>query len=147
MKQTISLTTDAVIFAYEKERMYLLLIKRKNEPFKNQWALPGGFLEKEELLEEGCQRELKEETGLEIEKLHPVGIYDAIDRDPRGRTISVAFWAVLKKREALKAADDALEADWIALEKVENPAFDHEKIIADALKKQGFFPTGNPRMK
>lgn len=135
MKQEIAITTDAVIFAEEKGALYLLLIKRKNEPYQGQWALPGGFLEEDELLKTGCLRELKEETGLKLDDLKRVGIYDAIQRDPRGRTLSVAFTAKLPQREPIKGSDDAVEAKWVLLKDLEKIAFDHEKIIEEALEK------------
>ncbi|MAN27185.1 MULTISPECIES: NUDIX domain-containing protein [Mesonia] len=135
MKQDISITTDAVIFAEEKEGLYVLLIKRKNEPYQGQWALPGGFLEEDELLETGCLRELQEETGLKLDKVERVGVYDAIQRDPRGRTISVAFTTKLSKRKTIKGSDDAAEAKWMLLKEVEEIAFDHGQIIEESLEK------------
>ncbi len=135
MKQDIAITTDAVIFAEEKGALYLLLIKRKNEPYQGQWALPGGFLEEDELLKTGCLRELQEETGLELEHVERVGIYDAIQRDPRGRTLSVAFTTKLSQREPIKGSDDAAEAKWVLLKDVEEIAFDHGQIIEEALEK------------
>ena len=135
MKQDISITTDAVIFAEEKEGLYVLVIKRKNEPYQGQWALPGGFLEENELLETGCLRELQEETGLKLEKVERVGVYDAIQRDPRGRTISVAFTTKLSKRKTIKGSDDAAEAKWMLLKEVEEIAFDHGQIIEESLEK------------
>lgn len=135
MKQDISITTDAVIFAEEKEGLYVLVIKRKNEPYQGQWALPGGFLEENELLETGCLRELQEETGLKLEKVERVGVYDAIQRDPRGRTISVAFTTKLSKRKAIKGSDDAAETKWMLLKEVEEIAFDHGQIIEESLEK------------
>ena len=135
MKQDIAITTDAVIFAEEKEGLYVLLIKRKNEPYQGQWALPGGFLEEDELLETGCLRELQEETGLKLDKVERVGVYDAIQRDPRGRTISVAFTTKLSKRKTIKGSDDAAEAKWMLLKEVEEIAFDHGQIIEESLEK------------
>ena len=135
MKQDISITTDAVIFAEEKEGLYVLVIKRKNEPYQGQWALPGGFLEEDELLETGCLRELQEETGLKLDKVERVGVYDAIQRDPRGRTISVAFTTKLSKRKTIKGSDDAAEAKWMLLKEVEEIAFDHGQIIEESLEK------------
>lgn len=134
MKQDIAITTDAVIFLKQKDTYAILLIKRGNEPYKNSWALPGGFLEENELLKTGCKRELEEETRIKVEKLTQVGVYDAINRDPRGRTLSVAFTSVITKKQLPKAADDAAEAHWIALPIKEKLAFDHEKIINNALK-------------
>ncbi len=135
MKQKIAITTDAVIFMKEQEQVFILLIKRGNDPFKNQWALPGGFVEEKELLHQACLRELKEETGIEVANLTKIGIYDAIERDPRGRTLSVAFGGILEDKPKPKGADDAAEAHWVELPLKENLAFDHAKIIEDAIKK------------
>ncbi|MDR6302127.1 NUDIX hydrolase [Mesonia maritima] len=135
MKQEIAITVDAVIFAEENNELFLLMIKRKNEPFKNEWALPGGFLEKDELLKTGCLRELKEETGLALTEIQQVGIYDKIDRDPRGRTLSVAFTAKLQQKKEVKGNDDAEEAEWVSLKEIKKTAFDHNLIISDAKKK------------
>ncbi|TQD40270.1 NUDIX domain-containing protein [Haloflavibacter putidus] len=135
MKQKIAITTDAVIFTKGQEQVFILLIKRGNNPFKNQWALPGGFVEEKELLHQACLRELKEETGIEAANLTQIGIYDAIERDPRGRTLSVAFGGLLEDKPKPKGADDAAEAHWVELPLKENLAFDHAKIIEDAIKK------------
>jgi len=133
-KSKIAITTDAVIFQLKKGEFQLLLIKRKNEPFKGEWALPGGFLEEDELLLEGCKRELEEETSLKIDVLQRVGIYDAIGRDPRGRMISVAFTASVKNSTAVKAKDDAEEVFWFPTKELPELAFDHLQIIKDAAK-------------
>jgi 8-oxo-dGTP diphosphatase len=135
MKQEIVLTIDAVIFAEENKVFHLLMIKRKNDPFKNKWALPGGFLEEDEKLEKGCLRELEEETGLQLKKLQHVGIYDEVNRDPRGRTISVAFTKIIPKKLEVMGNDDAAEAKWIEVNQLNDLAFDHFKIIQDAIKK------------
>lgn len=134
MKQKIAITTDAVIFSTLNNEKIVLLIKRKNNPFQGKWALPGGFLEENETLENGCKRELEEETGLKLSDLNQVGIYDAIGRDPRGRTLSVAFTKTIQKPEKVKGNDDAAEAKWIPLKELDNLAFDHRQIIADALE-------------
>ena len=135
MKQEIAVTTDAVIFTQENKQTYILLIKRGNDPFKNQWALPGGFVEENELLHQACLRELQEETGIKTENLSRIGVYDAIKRDPRGRTLSIAFGGILKNKPEPKGADDAAEAHWVKLPLKEDLAFDHAKIIDDAIKK------------
>ena len=130
----ISITTDAVIFQLTEIKYQVLLIQRKNEPFKGQWALPGGFLEEDELLIEGCKRELEEETSLMINDLQRVGVYDAIERDPRGRMISVAFTGCVKNSTKVIANDDAEKADWFSVLDLPALAFDHQRIIADAAK-------------
>jgi len=135
MKQDLAITVDAVVFAEENEHLYLLVIKRKNDPFQGKWALPGGFLEEDELLHIGCLRELEEETGLQLKEIQQVGIYDEIDRDPRGRTLSIAFTTKLEQRKEIKGSDDAEEAQWVLLDELTELAFDHHKIINDALEK------------
>jgi len=135
MKQNIALTVDAVVFTKENNVFYILLIKRKNDPFKDKWALPGGFLEEGEELEEGCTRELQEETGLQLEGLQQVGIYDAVNRDPRGRTISVAFAKIIPKKINVEGNDDAAEATWVEVKQLKELAFDHSRIIQAAIKK------------
>ena len=132
MRQKIAITLDAVIFKDLNSSAKILLIKRKKDPFKNSWALPGGFLEETEELEEGAKRELLEETGLEIEDLKQLKTYGDIYRDPRGRTISIAFIGVVNKEVKIKAGDDAKEANWFDLDELPDLAFDHSKIIEDA---------------
>lgn len=134
MSQSIAITVDAVIFTRHERQTYVLLIKRKNEPFKGKWALPGGFLEEKESLLKGALRELEEETGLGLKKIARLGVFDKPDRDPRGRTISVAYTQQLSGLKDIKGADDAEEAHWIPLDDIENLAFDHETIINEALR-------------
>ena len=128
-KQNIAVTVDAVIFYKKAELLKILLIRRKNEPFRNQWALPGGFLEEEEGLEEGAKRELEEETGLKIEKLQQVGAFGTPGRDPRGRTISIAFVGLMDYEAKLKANDDAIDVKWFDKNDLPDLAFDHSEII------------------
>lgn len=132
MKQEIAITVDAVIFKDLNSTAKVLLIKRKDEPFKDSWALPGGFLENTENLNEGAKRELLEETGLEIERLEQLKAYGDLNRDPRGRTISIAFIGALKNEVKIKAGDDAKEAKWFNLDSLPDLAFDHFQIIEDA---------------
>lgn len=136
MKQAIALTVDAVVFSSEEEYS-ILLIKRKNDPFKNQWALPGGFVEVEERLEEACKRELAEETDLQVDHLEFVSFYDEINRDPRGRTVSAAFTTILTNQSTIKGKDDASDAKWFFISELDSVklAFDHAKIIQDSLEK------------
>jgi 8-oxo-dGTP diphosphatase len=133
-KQEISITTDAVIFSTLSNTDYVLLIQRKNDPFKDEWALPGGFLETDEAFETGAKRELKEETGLDVKALKQIGVFGAIGRDPRGRTISIAFVGTISSTPKVEAADDAKNAKWWPLNNLPNLAFDHSEIIAKALK-------------
>jgi len=131
-KQNIAITVDAVIFYRKEDVLNVLLIQRKNEPFKNQWALPGGFLEENENMEEGAKRELEEETGLKINKLQQVGAFGTPGRDPRGRTISIAFVHLTNVEAKLKASDDAINAKWFNMNDLPELAFDHRAIISEA---------------
>jgi 8-oxo-dGTP diphosphatase len=108
-----------------------LLIQRKNPPFQDLWALPGGFMDIDETLEKAAKRELEEETGLICDHLQQFKSYSAVDRDPRGRTVSVVFWEVLSAIPETQAGDDAKEAQWFPLEQLPELAFDHEAIIND----------------
>lgn len=127
-----AVTTDAIIL--KKETAEILLIRRAKDPFKDQWALPGGFIEMDEVLETACKRELKEETGLTVEKLEQFRVYDAVDRDPRGRTLSVIFYGFVEKDAEVKGGDDAAEAGWFKMEYLPELAFDHADIILDFLR-------------
>jgi len=132
MKQDIAVTVDAVIFKVKGNITEVLLIKRKNDPYKNNWAIPGGFLEEDEDLETASKRELQEETGLQIEALHQLKTYGAIDRDPRGRTISIAFAGIINSAFEVKGADDAEEANWFEMNDLPALAFDNLEILEDA---------------
>jgi len=125
--RTPLLTVDAVIFFQEG----IVLIRRENLPFQGCYALPGGFVEVGETVEEAVQREAKEETGLEIEPLGLIGIYSDPGRDPRGHVVSAAFLA--KGRGDLVSGSDARSAEVFLLQSLPPLAFDHDKIIRDAL--------------
>lgn len=126
-------TTDNLIFRKIDGNWHLLLIERGNEPFKGCWALPGGFLEMEEDLDTCAARELQEETGLTGIELHQLYAFGAPNRDPRHRTISVAYWGVDNSERQAVGSDDAAEAQWFALDKLPSLAFDHEQILQKAL--------------
>lgn len=135
-----ALTVDAIVFVNEKtssndiaedHETLVLLIKRGNDPFKDKWALPGGFVEMDELLEDACKRELEEETGVKVEKMCQFKTYDEVNRDPRHRTISVVFTAVIEARVKAKGGDDAALADWFSLTNLPELAFDHAQILDD----------------
>ena len=125
---TPALTTDCVVF---DERGCVLLIRRGNEPFKGSYALPGGFVDVGERVEDGCRRELSEETGLHVGELRLIGVYSDPGRDPRGHTCSIAYLARVGRAD-VEAGDDAAAAEWVADWRRERLAFDHAQIIADA---------------
>ena len=125
-----ALTVDAIVVQKHQNNWQILLIERGIEPYKGKWALPGGFVNMDELLEDACIRELQEETGLKIEKMTQLKAFDAINRDPRHRTISVVFYSVLENDQKIKAGDDAQKADWFSIEKLPDLAFDHAEIIS-----------------
>lgn len=127
-------TVDIVVFRATDKGYCILLIKRKNEPFKDAWALPGGFIEMQETLEESAARELREETGLTGVELHQLGTFGDPDRDPRGRTITVAYYALDNSNTEVKGEDDAADAQWFPLSSLPSPlAFDHDIIINTAI--------------
>jgi 8-oxo-dGTP diphosphatase len=114
----------------------VLLIRRKHDPFAGKWALPGGFVDMDETLEAAAHRELREETGLEVKKLEQLHAFGDPSRDPRGRTIAVAYLAVVDLAKLNpRAGDDAAEAGWFSLQKPPPLAFDHREILARARKR------------
>lgn len=127
----VALTVDAIVFVKEKDGIFVLLIERGREPYKNKWALPGGFIEMDETLEQACIRELEEETLLKVSDMKQFRTYDAIDRDPRHRTISVVFSTELNAKEKVKGSDDAAQARWFPINMLPDLAFDHKKIVED----------------
>ena len=131
-QQKVSVTVDSVVFANFNDEFQVLLIKRKKDPYGEQWALPGGFINEKENLETAAKRELKEETGLEIETMEQVRAFGAPGRDPRGRTISIAFVSRIFEERELKPGDDASEAIWVRVDDLPDLAFDHAEIIEAA---------------
>ncbi len=128
------LAADAVVFTIIDEQLMILLIERKNEPFKGRFALPGGFVELDEELEHAASRELEEETNVKDIFLKKLGVYGKVGRDPRGRVISVAFLALIDGRKVrLAASTDAAMARWHPAYGLPKLAFDHKDIIDDAL--------------
>lgn len=135
IEQNIKLTVDALIFSASANGEYVLLVKRKNEPFKGQWVLPGGFVDDGESLETSAIRELQEETSLKMDNLNQLKAYGDPERDPRGHTVSVAFWGVTNKNEVkVKAASDADKVDWFNLNNLPELGFDHPEILKDGLE-------------
>ena len=131
MPKTPLLTTDCVICDRDRR---VLLIRRKNEPFKGAYALPGGFVDIGETVEAACRREVLEESGIAVSVLQLVGVYSDPGRDPRGHTVSVAYLARLPDTPSPKAGSDAEAAEWAKDWRTLDLAFDHAKIIADAEK-------------
>ena len=129
-----AVTADCIVITKEAEPK-VLLIERGNEPFKGCWAFPGGFMNMDETTEQCAIRELEEETGLKVSKVYQIGAYSKVDRDPRGRTITVAYLAIIDASMAVKGQDDAAKAQWFPLSTLPELAFDHDEIMWDAIKK------------
>ncbi len=128
-----AVTVDIMIFLEEGNTQKILLSQRKNPPFQNMWAFPGGFIDMDETLKEAAVRELEEETGIINKELIQFRTYSDPDRDPRGRTISTIFYTILSQvPENAKAADDAADLAWFSMNKLPDLAFDHSRIIRDA---------------
>jgi 8-oxo-dGTP diphosphatase len=130
----LSVTVDIVVFHSRPDGLHVLLIRRAREPYKDYWALPGGFVDLDESLEETARRELQEETGLSAPLIAQVGAYGDPHRDPRGRVISIAYLALLPENSAaqVKGASDARQAAWFHINEHPPLAFDHDKILQDA---------------
>lgn len=127
-----SVTADCVVITKESDPQ-VLLIQRGGEPFKGRWAFPGGFMEMDETTEQCAIRELEEETGLRITDVKQIGAYSKVDRDPRGRTITVAYLARIDAPIDVKGLDDAANAQWFPLSSLPQLAFDHADIMKDAI--------------
>ena len=126
-----AVTADCVVMTNEPIPK-VLLIQRGANPFKGAWAFPGGFMNMDETTEECAIRELEEESGLKVATVHQIGAYSKVDRDPRGRTITVAYLAIINSPEEVKGQDDAANAAWFDLTNLPHLAFDHYDIIKDA---------------
>lgn len=132
-----ALTADAVVFAKDGDSIRLLLVERKHDPCKGCWAFPGGFMNMDETTAQAAHRELFEETGIKVDAMRQVGAYDKVDRDPRGRVITVAYTTIIDHPLPAKGADDAAEAEWIDIRQLPPLAFDHEEILHDAMRLIG----------
>ncbi len=125
-----AVTTDIVIFSIRDNQLKLLLIRRGGAPFKGRWALPGGFVQLDESLEEGARRELQEETGLSGVYLEQLYTFGEPNRDPRERVITVAYYALIpSERVSLCAATDAEAVGWFGMDELPPLAFDHREIV------------------
>ena len=129
-----SVTTDCVVFGYDGLRLHVLLIERGADPFKGHWAFPGGFLNIDESAQQGAKRELFEETGLRDAHIHQFHTFSAVNRDPRERVISIAYYALVRISE-VKGGDDAAKAQWFPLDSVPPLAFDHDMMLRMAIKE------------
>lgn len=131
-----AVTVDCVVFGLQGRRLRVLLIRRARPPFEGQWALPGGFVDMDEDLETSARRELQEETGLTDIFLEQLYSFGTPNRDPRGRTISVAYYALVNTADHdPRADDDAAAAEWVDVEEARGLAFDHDEILAVALAR------------
>ena len=128
-----AVTADCIVITREATPQ-VLLIQRGIDPYKGCWAFPGGFMNMDETTEQCAIRELEEETGLRVSDIHQIGAYSKVDRDPRGRTITVAYLAIIDEPIAVTGQDDAAKAEWFPLSALPELAFDHADIMQDALK-------------
>lgn len=129
-------TVDILLFSTRGQTPEILLIQRKNEPFQGEWAIPGGFIEMDESLEQAAVRELKEETNIDIseEKLEQFYTFGKPDRDPRTRVITVAYFAIIDSDDVQpEAYSDAPDVRWFSCDHLPPLAFDHQKILDMAL--------------
>ena len=127
-----AVTADCVVITKEAEPK-VLLIQRGADPYKGCWAFAGGFMNMDETTEQCAIRELEEETGLKVSTVRQIGAYSKVDRDPRGRTITVAYLAIIDKPAQVTGQDDAAKAEWFPLSALPELAFDHADIMADAI--------------
>lgn len=134
-----AVTADVVLFTGTGEDLRVLLIRRGRPPFQGLLALPGGFVDIDEDLPTAALRELEEETGVVGVEVRQLGAYGAPSRDPRGRTVGIAFWGLLEREVPVRAGDDAAAAGWFAVrdlldvpDPAERLAFDHARILTDA---------------
>jgi 8-oxo-dGTP diphosphatase len=130
---------DAVVFSLSGGKTQVLLVNRGHEPFKGKWAVPGGYVDMDEELEDAAARELQEETGLTGVKLEQMHAFGKCGRDPRGRQISIAFTGIATGgQDKIRPGDDAAKAKWFDIENLPRDlAFDHSEIIKFATEKLG----------
>ena len=127
-----AVTADCVVITREAEPK-VLLIQRGFAPYKGCWAFPGGFMNMDETTEQCAIRELEEETGLKVSTVYQIGTYSKVNRDPRGRTITVAYIAIIDSPLEVQGRDDAAKAEWFHISDLPELAFDHEEIMSDAI--------------
>lgn len=129
-----AVATDCVVFGFDGRELKILLIERGVDPYKGMWAFPGGFMRMDETAEECALRELKEETGLEIENVKQLGAFTGVHRDPRERIVSIAFYSLARHAD-VRGGDDAAKARWWPIDDVPQLAFDHDYILRQAMKR------------
>jgi 8-oxo-dGTP diphosphatase len=128
-----ALTVDVVVFALDEEDLQVMLVERDLKPFAGQWALPGGFVRADENLEDAARRELEEETGLKNIFLEQLYTFGELNRDPRERVVTVAYYALVNfEGHDVHASTDARNAAWFTVNDLPKLAFDHEKILKTA---------------
>ena len=125
----LSVTVDIVIFTIRDRRLQVLLIRRLAKPFANKYALPGGFVLEKESVETAAVRELREETGIDKVYLEQLYTFGEPNRDPRGRVVTVAYYALVPHTQSLHAGTDAADAAWFPVHELPPLAFDHGKIV------------------
>jgi 8-oxo-dGTP diphosphatase len=134
----IKVAVDAIVFGYSRQDgVSVLLVQRKYEPYKNSWALPGGFVLEKESLEEAVKRELSEETGIRVQYLEQLYSFGEPGRDPRQRIISIAYWGLVKTSQfaQLRASTDAQNAAWFNIKSLPPLAFDHRTIVQTGIER------------
>lgn len=129
-----ALTVDVALFRFQDGSWQILLIRRRKDPFGGKFALPGGFVDEREPLDQAARRELAEETGLTMDQCHQLRAYGEPGRDPRGHTVSVVYCAITSDSTEARGRDDASEAKWFDLHAVPNLAFDHDQIVKDSIE-------------
>ncbi len=131
-----ALTVDCVVFGLDEEDLKVMLIQRDLPPFEGQWALPGGFVRTDETLDEAARRELEEETGIRTSYLEQLYSFSELHRDPRERVVTVAYYALVQLSDyRTRAATDARNAAWFAVDDMATLAFDHLRILDMALQR------------
>lgn len=132
-RESIAVAVDTVLMTVDSGILKVLLIRRKNDPYKGKWALPGGFVRQNEEIRDAAVRELKEETGVFGVKLTQFHTFGGVSRDPRGRVVTVSYIAFLPLESELEAASDAIDADWFPMHDLPELAFDHDDVVSFAL--------------
>lgn len=132
-----AVTADIIILKKSNDQQFVLLIERKHPPFEGMWALPGGFLEMDETLEDAALRELQEETGIMGIELKQFHTFSKVDRDPRHRTITTVFIGYTNDNLYVEAGDDAAKAQWFSMDKLPPLAFDHGEVMEMVKKNPG----------